>query len=339
MNTIRYWLKPTVWLRLLGLLLFGALLWQTDIFASINAIKASVWQIILLAVMLNGPMVFVKTVRWWYLMRQQNIHYPVSKSFLAYFGGIFIGFLTPGRLGELIRTAHVSAESRVSLGRAFSSVLADRLFDLFALVAVGSVALISVTRLNVWQSWAGIVFLVGGLALILFLLVTDKGFELTQILGSPVGQRWARLFAPGSWLIDMRSGLRQLSGLAILNAVALTSIAYAIFFGQCYLLALALALPATFASVSYAVALGNLITMLPISVSGIGTRDAAIVAYLGIVGVPSEIALAFSLLVFFTFYIGGGLIGAAAWWIKPAPLGDLKLFGASPKRDESSEAL
>jgi hypothetical protein len=38
------------------------------------------------------------------------------------------------------------------------------------------------------------------------------------------------------------------------------------------------------------------------------------------VGVTAEQALGFSLLVFATFYIGGGLMGAVAWWIKPAPL-------------------
>lgn len=329
MNKYQHWLTPTAWLRLLGLLLLGVLLWRVDILALTRIVKSSVWLIIPLAMMLNVPMVFIKTVRWWHLMCSQSIRYSISKSFLAYFSSIFIGFLTPGRLGELTKAMYISVDSSISTGQAFSSVLADRLFDLYALIAIGGVALISVTRLNMWQSWTGMILLTGGLALALVLLVTDRGFALVRAFGSPLGQIGKHLFAPNSWLIEMRAGLRQLSWLTVLISVVLTVIAYAIFFGQCYLLALALRLPVTFTSVSSAVALGNLVTLLPISISGIGTRDAAIIAYLGTVGVPSEMALAFSLLVFLTFYIGGGLMGAVAWWIKPAPLDHLKPFVSS----------
>jgi len=59
---------------------------------------------------------------------------------------------------------------------------------------------------------------------------------------------------------------------------------------------------------------------LPISVSGLGTREAAVVAFLGIHGVPAELALGFSLLVFATFYVASGVLGAIAWWLKPMPL-------------------
>lgn len=259
-------------------------------------------------------------MRWWYLMYSQKIYYPVSKSFLAYFGSMYIGFLTPGRLGEFIKAIHVSVDSGVSTGQALSSVLADRLFDLLLLIIAGGFALASVAMLNTWQSWVSVGLLVGGLTLALALLVTDKGFDLLHTSSSILGQKAIRLCSSGSWLFEMRVGLRQLSGLTILIAIALTMTAYAIFFGQCYLLALALRLPVTFASVSYAVVLGSLVTLLPISISGLGTRDAVIIAYLKTVGISAEAALSFSLLMFVTFYIGGGLMGTVAWWIKPVVL-------------------
>jgi len=91
-----------------------------------------------------------------------------------------------------------------------------------------------------------------------------------------------------------------------------------------YLLALALGLPIKFVPVSYAIALGSLVTLLPISISGLGTREATIIAYLSTLGISAEAALGFSLLVFATFYLGGGLMGAAAWWLKPVPLTRLR---------------
>ena len=40
-------------------------------------------------------------------------------------------------------------------------------------------------------------------------------------------------------------------------------------------------------------------------------------AYLGTVGVPAEAARGFSLLIFTTFYLAGGLMGTVAWVVYP----------------------
>jgi hypothetical protein len=122
----------------------------------------------------------------------------------------------------------------------------------------------------------------------------------------------------------MRSGLRQLSLHSALLAVGLTIGTYAVFFGQCYLLALALDMSLSYVQVSYAVAIGSLVTLLPLSVSGLGTREAAMITYLGTAGIAPPLALAFSLLVFATFYLASGALGALAWWLKPAPLDALR---------------
>ena len=120
--------------------------------------------------------------------------------------------------------------------------------------------------------------------------------------------------------MEMRLGVRQLTMYRLLVASGLTVVAYTVLFAQSYLLALAVNMQANFAVVTYAMALGSLVTLLPISVSGLGTREAAIVAYLGLHGVSPTVALGFSLLVFTTFYIAGGVLGAVAWWIKPISL-------------------
>jgi hypothetical protein len=97
----------------------------------------------------------------------------------------------------------------------------------------------------------------------------------------------------------------------------LTVMAYLVYFTQCFILSKALAIEVSFTSVMFAVALGSLITLLPFSISGLGTREATIIAYLSTVGISPETALSFSFLVFVTFYVVGGLIGAIAWLVHP----------------------
>ena len=64
-------------------------------------------------------------------------------------------------------------------------------------------------------------------------------------------------------------------------------------------------------------AISNLISFLPVSVSGIGTRDAALIYLFSLVNIQPEIAVTYSFLVFVNFFIAGGIIGAISWWFKP----------------------
>lgn len=306
------------WLRLLGLALLFFLLSRIDL-----AELARTWNTIRLdwlagAIALNLPQIGLKAYRWQRLLRAQHIRYPFAQAALSYFGSIFVGLLTPGRVGEFVKAFHVSRDCQLSLAQGLSSVLVDRLFDLYALFAVGGAALLALA-----PGGLGIATL-GALALLLIvpvaLFVNAATFAWFCKIGVKLGRLGEKVFNPQSWLWEVHTGIRQLPLREALIAGLITLVAYSIFFSQCYLLAQALNVRAGFGTISYAVALGSLVTLLPISISGLGTREAAIVAYLGQAGVSEEIAMSFSLLVFTTFYVAGGLLGALAWWIKPAPL-------------------
>jgi uncharacterized protein (TIRG00374 family) len=305
-------------LRLAGLVLLAALIARLDLGEIREAIRTADASLIALAVVGVIPLILIKTVRWQGLLRAQAIRMAMWPAFLAYFGSLFIGFLTPGRLGEFIKAVHVSRDCDVPLTQAFTSVLADRLFDLYALMVVGSAALL--TRAINGQELIVLVSLVVLMVLPLAVFLNGVTFGWMQRVGLRFGAVGRRLFDAGGILPEVRAGLRQLTLARFAAAVALTIFAYGVYFGQCYLLARALDLPVGFGPVTFAVALGSLITLVPVSISGLGTREAAMIAYLDSAGVQAEAALSFSLLVFVTFYIAGGLIGALAWWIKPAPL-------------------
>lgn len=306
--------------RLLGLILLVVLLTRLDLHQVYQTLRQANPFLMIVAVLAIVPLILVKTIRWQVILRSQDIRFPLWPAFLVYFGSLFIGLLTPGRLGEFVKAIHVSREGQVSSARAFSSVLADRLFDLYALLCVGGMALFTLT------AGKGLGMVLGAMTLItvpIMLFLNETTFGWLQRSGSKWGGGWLaqRLFGPTGWLQEIRDGLCQLTFAKLITTIGLTTLAYLIFFGQGYLLALALELPVGFGPISYAIALGSLVTLLPVSISGLGTREAAMIAYLSTFGVTAEAALSFSLLVFLIFYIGGGLMGAIAWWIKPVDLG------------------
>lgn len=306
------------WLRIAGLILLGLLLWKLDTSEVYSTIRRIAPSFLILAVLLNIPQIFIKALRWRFLMLAQGIQYSAKNAALSYFGSIFIGLLTPGRLGEFVKTIHVSHDCGIPASRAFPSVLVDRLFDLYALLLFGSTALLAGSQ----QKSKALLFAESALLLILPLIAIlhQATFQKIQSWGMRAGKFGKKFFGEGSWLQELRNFLITLRWNHILLASVLTTIAYAIFFGQCYLLAIGLGMNIDFLKVCFAVSLGSLVTLLPISISGLGTREAVMITYLGRAGISPELSLGFSLLVFVTFYIAGGLIGAIAWFIKPVPL-------------------
>jgi hypothetical protein len=310
------------WFRLLGILLLAFLLWRIDITRLAAVLRQATPSLLLLAVLLNLPQIAVKALRWRGLLKAHDIDYGATPSILSYFGSIFIGLLTPGRLGEFVKALHVKEDCGVPTARALSSVLVDRIFDLYALLLFGGAALLSTahSRSGVWMLAESAAILL----LPLFLLLHNGAFEACRRLAVRMGKWTAKLVRDESWLMELRSYLKSLSGASVATAVLLTILAYFLFFSQCYLLALALDLQIGPLPVSFAVALGSLVTLIPISISGLGTREAAMIAYLGTAGVAPEKSLGYSLLVFVTFYVAGGLMGAVAWLIKPVSLKEAK---------------
>ena len=68
---------------------------------------------------------------------------------------------------------------------------------------------------------------------------------------------------------------------------------------------------------AFFMSISSIVTLLPLSFSGIGTRDAALIYLFSIISFSQETALIFSFLIFLTFHIFGGLIGAVCFYKKP----------------------
>lgn len=150
-----------------------------------------------------------------------------------------------------------------------------------------------------------------------FLFLNEPAYRWAAQAGCRLGRYGQHLFAPQGWLAQMRSGLLQMTGGVLAWVVGLTVLAYGLYFLQAYWLAKSMDLPLDMLHTSFAMALGGLVSLLPISISGLGTREAVLVSYLGRLGIQAEQALSLSLLVFSASYIFGSLLGVVAWWFHP----------------------
>ena len=121
----RIWRRSS-WLRILGPVLLVYLLLRIGLVEILEILRHTHILEVMAAVVLVLPLILIKTLRWQGILRAQGISMSLGEAFLAYFASLFIGFLTPGRLGEFVRALYVQEVSQGKSGIAFSSVLVDR---------------------------------------------------------------------------------------------------------------------------------------------------------------------------------------------------------------------
>jgi len=105
-----------------------AALWETVKAASILGLVAA-------AVLNIGQNVF-RVWRWQALLAPVRTGIPFRPMFVAVILGYATTWVVPGRLGEFVRPALLSARERIPLGPCLGSVLADRLLDGASLVVL-----------------------------------------------------------------------------------------------------------------------------------------------------------------------------------------------------------
>lgn len=272
------------------------------------------WGLLALSCALVPVEMAFRVQRFRLLVRQAIGPLSYRFSYLVYLAGYFIGVITPGRIGEFAKVHYLMAEKRASAADALRPTLVDRLFDLLFLVVVGAVgwAVLGLHRIEGVTS------------------VKIAGFAAVGI-AAVSGPIWGRMLVGA---VAARAGLsgRVTKMLRWLEAVlasfytrtgaecsSLTLVAYAIGFYQALLIARAVGVhEIPYLTMCVIMAAISMAMLIPISVSGFGTREAAAIFLMGqMYGVPEDRAISFSLLYFFVFNVFGGLVGLAAWLMIP----------------------
>lgn len=203
----------------------------------------------------------------------------------------------------------------VSLSKGMPSVLLDRLLDVYLLLILGI--------FGIWQF--DILGKLSNLSCVLIIIVMSVPLILLnkELVGKFVGLLYNSVILKkfkdkieGNFN-DFYDGINRLTNPKLLFSAFLTCLSYLIFFIQCYLIVIAMGISIDFLTIILFMAISNLISFIPISISGLGTRDAILIYLFSLIDLKPELAVSYSFLVFITFFVCGGLMGAVAWWIKP----------------------
>jgi glycosyltransferase 2 family protein len=322
----------TKWLlNLVGLLILGLVLIRIDINKTWIILKEFKIIYLILAIVLVPLIIGLRAIRWKMIMKDQGINIKLIDCFQIYFVGVFIGQITPGKVGDIVKVFYVKKKG-YSYGKAFVSVVLDRLFDILTLFFIGYITLIIFFSFdkNIQIMITSIGILIGILSLILLkifmkkqLLVKNNGIRnILKIVYVKILPKKLKIKLKDNFS-EFISDLRNLKLSVLWSAFIITIFAWTIYFFQIYLLAIGLGINISYLALMGTFSIATIITFIPISISGIGTRDATLVLCFGYLGLAGEKAIALSIM-FIIVLVFTCLMGFFTWLKKPIPFKSIK---------------
>lgn len=280
-------------LKLIGIGMFSWILWNIDRTSLLNVLRdANEIGVIAAFLILVLGMYTAKALRWHFLVRSTGLTPTFRDSWKLFHIGIFLGSITPANLGEFGRVAYLRKQG-LHGGTGTAIVLLDRLADV---VMMGSIGVAGIGLLFGTTAFAAAVG-VAALGIIAFFALWKTSRKLRTNI---------------PWL-DFLSTLSRPPLLA--TYVLTTVLAWTIYFAWTIVLARAVGIEADISVMVSALTLTGIISLLPISPSGLGTRDATLLFLFAPFGIPASQTVALSSLMF-VLILGSGLPGLF-YWLQP----------------------
>lgn len=282
------------------------LLREIDVRASLEAMlhtDARALAVVALLVLLDRA---VMIWRWLALLRASGTAISVRDASHIFLVSSFVGSFLPAGVGGDAARAYALGRRTSQRGAAVASVAIDRMLGVIAIALMGAVGVLIHARTSADTD-------------VQRLAVGIAGGALAASLAACWADRWIRWLPERLWHVTpVRLTLRIADGLAVyrrtpgtLAMVFLLSVAVQLLrILQAYGLGLGLGIDVPFSYYLVFMPIGLLLLLLPVSISGFGLPQSAIVWMLRPLGVPDTLSFALS-----TLIILSGLFGnlPGAW--------------------------
>lgn len=290
---------PRQWIiRVIGsAIVLGLIFWllpTDELWRAIVNLPPALW-LAVLGVFVAGHV--VAAAKWWLLaVRDSGI--PFATAVRAHFAGLVANLCLPGVAGgDVVRATLVlrgsDDKTRIAVGS-----LGDRLLDSFGLLLLATGGALFAIDGADW--WAGPLPRIAALAAIVL-----AGVGLAVVLAPRLPRKGVVAKIADAVGTFRRQPARLMFCLLLSLAVQ------AIFISLNIALAAACGLDVSAAAWFFAWPLAKLLAVAPISIGGLGVREAGLAALLAPFGAPAAIVVAVGL-IWQTILIAGGLIGGGA---------------------------
>jgi uncharacterized protein (TIRG00374 family) len=301
-------LKPLV---TLALYIFIFTYW-VDVADLANRLRATRVEYVLFGVVLYSAGQMISAYKWYLLLEPVHLVTSYGRAVAFYFIGMFFNIFLPTIVGgDAVKAILLSRETG-STGRATMSVFMERNVGLAALLTIATVAAwyAPPVRLLGLSLAALVVLLLAGYLAANLVLASPRAYKAIDALiaATPLSAMRHRAVSLYDGIVPYRKHVGLLA-----TAIALSFLFQAIVIVVVFLNALALGQSFSISALAVFVPLISLAGMVPVTVNGLGVREALYVLLFGQLGASRDLSVSLALLylaVTFMASLPGGIVYA-----------------------------
>ncbi|MFH1249394.1 MAG: lysylphosphatidylglycerol synthase transmembrane domain-containing protein [archaeon] len=276
---------------LIGIILFFYLIVRIGIKTILSKIvNANIWYM-LLGISFIVPIILMQSLKWHLILKKQRIKIKFSDSIKLQVISLFYGTVTPARIGSFVKILYLEKKVK-NFGKAASSVIIDRFFDLITvaiLACIGSIILAS----NLPKILVPLIIFSGFIALAILLIVSKKHgrriveFFYEKLTPKTIKQKTRKTFKEFYKSMPKKRDLIIPLILNILNWILI--------YTQLYIISKAMGMNISYAIAIFIFPISTIISQIPISIGGIGVREASLITLLALFDVPADLVMSTSI--------------------------------------------
>ncbi len=301
-------------LPVIGIIIFALLIKKTGI-NEISAVLKNTNPLHFIPVLFIQPLIFLlQTQKWHALLKEQNIIVPLTKLYRMHWASFYLGIITPGRAGELLKIHMLQRLSGHNAASCSVSVILDRMLSfvhMAVIVTFGNVYILFLLG----RSWLNGAFFMWGLA------ATTASICLLCILYPSIFRRLLNLFKkrlipPGiqkKLIIPMVNSWRSRpAGMKLIKPFLLGLVSLELYYIQMIIISRIVGMEISPFALNALAPIATLAALLPVAPGGLGVREFTLIGLLSLFQVPPEKTMALSVLLLFFCNLLPGIGGFIA---------------------------
>jgi glycosyltransferase AglD len=229
------------------------------------------------------PLYFVVAVAiclcaWWlrgwrYHSILKSLNYPVGVvvSTACIFVSQTVNLIVPARLGDFVRVFILKHEFNTTYSEGVSSLVVERVFDIFTVALLGALSLLFVLNAPAWFTTLIIVPLAAGILFFTFLLFIGKFSSENKVIAIILNM-----------LHEIKRASLTIRSITVLGTSSI--IIWLLDILVCYAVVCMFEQQIPFAIIVLAVVIGNLVKAVPLTPGGMGAYEAVLAATFGLAG-------------------------------------------------------
>ena len=256
------------WLKILllagiTLFIFYLLFTRIDFFTVLDILKkVSIWYLLLAFLLLTILPTVMLALRWQEILKSMSYRVSFPRCFFIVIGIWPLATVSPSKSGDLLRA--YSLKNDISASKVAGSVLTERALDIFSLAMFSLVGSIIFRNQEIF-----IIAIIILTAIVLAFIVVNLGIRF------PIKKSWQDKL--DNLLLSLRTLVQGKRALALILLLTFGKWFVSILQTKLFFQAIDVQVPLLFTATALPIAI--FVGLIPITLSGMGTRDSAIVFF------------------------------------------------------------